>query len=99
MSLAEKLPLRHSRAPVRRNTKPVGQAFEPGEDCFRRPSLASAPAFPAVLTSCASCLRKSKFRRRFSWDNGIRSIPRMRQNGTIKFFNQAKGYGFVSPEG
>ena len=23
----------------------------------------------------------------------------MRQNGTIKFFNQAKGYGFVSPEG
>jgi cold shock protein len=23
----------------------------------------------------------------------------MRQNGTVKFFNQAKGYGFVSPEG
>jgi cold shock protein len=23
----------------------------------------------------------------------------MRRNGTVKFFNQAKGYGFVSPEG
>ena len=23
----------------------------------------------------------------------------MRQNGTVKFFNEAKGYGFVSPEG
>ena len=23
----------------------------------------------------------------------------MRQNGTVKFFNQAKGYGFISPEG
>lgn len=23
----------------------------------------------------------------------------MRQNGTVKFFNQAKGYGFVAPEG
>lgn len=22
----------------------------------------------------------------------------MRQTGTVKFFNQAKGYGFVSPE-
>ena len=22
----------------------------------------------------------------------------MRQQGTVKFFNQAKGYGFVSPE-
>jgi cold shock protein len=23
----------------------------------------------------------------------------MRQTGTVKFFNQAKGYGFISPEG
>lgn len=23
----------------------------------------------------------------------------MRQNGSVKFFNQAKGYGFISPEG
>jgi CspA family cold shock protein len=23
----------------------------------------------------------------------------MRQNGTVKFFNQAKGYGFIAPEG
>ena len=23
----------------------------------------------------------------------------MRQHGTVKFFNQAKGYGFISPEG
>jgi cold shock protein len=23
----------------------------------------------------------------------------MRQTGTVKFFNQAKGYGFLSPEG
>lgn len=23
----------------------------------------------------------------------------MRQNGTVKFFNQAKGYGFISPDG
>jgi CspA family cold shock protein len=23
----------------------------------------------------------------------------MRQNGTVKFFNAAKGYGFVAPEG
>jgi CspA family cold shock protein len=23
----------------------------------------------------------------------------MRQNGTVKFFNTAKGYGFVAPEG
>lgn len=23
----------------------------------------------------------------------------MRQNGTVKFFNQSKGYGFISPEG
>jgi CspA family cold shock protein len=23
----------------------------------------------------------------------------MRQNGTVKFFNQAKGFGFISPEG
>lgn len=22
----------------------------------------------------------------------------MRQNGTVKFFNQAKGYGFISPD-
>jgi len=32
-SLAEKPALRHSRAPVRRDARPVGQAFEPGEDC------------------------------------------------------------------
>jgi CspA family cold shock protein len=23
----------------------------------------------------------------------------MRQNGTVKFFNQAKGFGFIAPEG
>jgi cold shock protein len=23
----------------------------------------------------------------------------MRENGTVKFFNQAKGYGFISPDG
>jgi cold shock protein len=23
----------------------------------------------------------------------------MRHSGTVKFFNQAKGYGFISPEG
>ncbi|MCA3556230.1 cold-shock protein [Aestuariivirga sp.] len=23
----------------------------------------------------------------------------MRQNGTVKFFNHAKGYGFIAPEG
>jgi CspA family cold shock protein len=23
----------------------------------------------------------------------------MRQNGTVKFFNPAKGYGFIAPEG
>lgn len=23
----------------------------------------------------------------------------MRQNGTVKFFNQAKGYGFIAPDG
>ena len=23
----------------------------------------------------------------------------MRQNGSVKFFNQGKGYGFISPEG
>lgn len=23
----------------------------------------------------------------------------MRQSGSVKFFNQAKGYGFISPEG
>ena len=28
-----------------------------------------------------------------------RDVLLMRQNGTVKFFNQAKGYGFISPEG
>ena len=23
----------------------------------------------------------------------------MRQNGTVKFFNQSKGYGFITPDG
>ena len=23
----------------------------------------------------------------------------MRQNGTVKFFNQSKGFGFITPEG
>ena len=23
----------------------------------------------------------------------------MRQNGTVKFFNQAKGFGFITPDG
>jgi CspA family cold shock protein len=27
------------------------------------------------------------------------SLLFMRRNGTVKFFNQAKGYGFVTPEG
>jgi CspA family cold shock protein len=78
-----------------------GKAFEPGEDVYGA-SHASAPALPVVLTSCAfpqwgSHPRAGQFEE--TGQNGIRSIPRMRQNGTIKFFNQAKGYGFVSPEG
>src|SRR5262245_8473818 len=24
--------------------------------------------------------------------------PRMRQNGTVKFFNQSKGFGFITPD-
>jgi CspA family cold shock protein len=31
--------------------------------------------------------------------DGNWSLGRMRQNGTVKFFNTAKGYGFVAPEG
>jgi CspA family cold shock protein len=25
--------------------------------------------------------------------------PRMRQTGTVKFFNQSKGFGFITPDG
>jgi CspA family cold shock protein len=54
-------------------------------------------AFPAVLTSCAFPYSEVNSVTG-SRGNGTRSNPRMRQSGTIKFFNQAKGYGFVSPE-
>src|SRR5689334_1432982 len=75
-----------------------GKAFKPGEDCFRRTELASAPALPVVDELCL-LFSEVHVPAQVSRENGIRSIPRMRQNGTIKFFNQAKGYGFVSPEG
>lgn len=47
---------------------------------------------------------KSEFPPIRRFDSGVGRVEqggrfRMRQNGTVKFFNQAKGYGFLSPDG
>ena len=31
--------------------------------------------------------------------NGTRNPLKMRQSGTVKFFNSAKGFGFITPDG
>jgi CspA family cold shock protein len=42
------------------------------------------------------CLRPGE-RGRGIWERSEKGHP-MRQNGTVKFFNASKGYGFITPD-
>jgi cold shock protein len=82
-----------------RRRKPVGQSNWNPVKLIRRKE--SPQTDLPVVFGCAFSIIRESTSRAMGWSDqdGTRSLLRMRQNGTIKFFNQAKGYGFVSPEG
>jgi CspA family cold shock protein len=56
----------------------------------------STTTFPEQFEDAGRLLRRSD--RYVKLMNG-KGIPMTRVNGTVKFFNHARGFGFISPEG
>jgi CspA family cold shock protein len=51
-----------------------------------------------ILSSISECLLALADRAAGTWEPNAQRLTRMRQNGTVKFFNASKGYGFITPD-